>query len=62
MRYRSENVILTPREFGVLIVTDGEMHQLLLTPSQQLDMASRFIEIAVARIREDAEKEAVESI
>jgi DNA-binding protein H-NS len=27
MRYRSENVILTPREFGAIIVADGEMHQ-----------------------------------
>jgi hypothetical protein len=62
MRYRSENVILTPREFGAIIVADGEMHQLPMTPTQQLDMASRFIEIAVARMRDDAEKEAVESI
>lgn len=62
MKSHSDHVILVvPREFGVILSCGGELYNHEMTPEQQLDLATRFIEIATKRIRDgEAERQKAE--
>lgn len=44
-------ILVVPREFGVILSCGGELYHHEMSPEQQLDLATRFITVAMERIR-----------
>lgn len=47
--------MIVPREFGVILVAGGIKYDHEMSAEQQLRLATRFIEIATKRFRDEAD-------
>jgi len=45
--------IVVPREFGLILSVGGELHRHELTAEEQLSLATRIIQVASERLREE---------
>ena len=50
--FKDQPILVVPREFGVILVCGGQKFDHVMSAEQQLDLATRFIQIAQKRIRD----------
>ena len=55
--FSDQPIMIVPREFGVILVAGGVKYDHEMSPDQQLRLATRFIEIATQRLRDEADGE-----
>ena len=53
--FKDQPILIVPREFGVILVCEGQKYEHEMTAEQQLRLATRFIEIATKRFRDEAD-------
>lgn len=54
MTFRSDHPsIVIPREFGLILSCGGELYRYEMTAEEQLSLATRIIQVASQRLREE---------